>query len=266
MGLKKRVIPVLLLRDGKLVQSRNFSRYSVIGNPWAAATRMSSWSSDELVYLDISQRVSENLVASGHADLLRKISKTTNIPLAFGGGIRTESQAREILQSGADKVVLNTLLFQDPKVVRQIVDTFGSQAVVASLDVRESPSGEFIVYRGGVKASDLSLQSILERIHELGCGEILVNSMDRDGSSIGFNLKLVKNVTLLSEIPVIALGGAGNWQHFEEVLSQTHVSAAAGANIFHHSENSVYQCKKFLVAKNVAVRMPPPLRDSPSEV
>ena len=266
MGLKKRVIPVLLLKEGNLVQSRNFTRHSVIGNPWIAAKRISSWSSDELVYLDISGPRSLPFALNRHLEVLETISGSSSVPLAFGGGIRTEKHARQMLQGGADKVVLNSLIFEGPQIVRQIVDSFGSQAVVASLDVRESPKGEFVVYSGGLTASPISLESVLERIHHLGCGEVLVNSMDRDGAGVGFSIKLMEKVTSASEIPVIALGGAGTWGHFKEVLSQTKVSAAAASNIFHHSENSVYQCKKFLVENDVPVRKPPPLNHIPEEV
>jgi cyclase len=266
MGLKKRVIPVLLLKEGNLVQSRNFSRHSVIGNPWIAAKRISSWSSDELVYLDITSPKSLAFSSARHVEILEKISGNSNVPLAFGGGIRSEKQVKHILQNGADKVVINTLIFQEPKVVREIVDSFGSQAVVASLDVREAKDGEFVIYAGGLTASDLSLESVVERIHHLGCGEILLNSIDRDGAGVGFNIRLMQRVASVSSVPVIALGGAGNWQHFKEVLSQTNVSAAAAANIFHHSENSVYECKKFLVDNDVSVRKPPPLNIEPDAV
>lgn len=259
MGLKKRIIPVLLLREGKLVQSRNFSRYSIIGDPIISAQRMSSWSSDELFYLDITREKAGARDQIRHADLLNSISGSTNVPLAFGGGIRTKDQVRQILQNGADKVVLNTLIYRDPQEVREIVDSFGSQAVVASIDVKAGPSGDLTMYCGGLAPSALSLESLLERIHNLGCGEILVNSIERDGAGGGFNVSLVRRITSISEVPVIALGGAGDWSHFEQLFTQTTVSAAAAANIFQHSENSVYSCKEFLRDRDVSVRRPPPL-------
>lgn len=263
MGLKTRVIPVLLLRHGKLVQSRVFSRYSIIGDPWVAAKRMSSWSSDELIYLDISGGSLKECEHLERLKVLEKLAELTQVPMTFGGRIRDIRQARDILANGADKIAVNSLLSTNPQIVRDIAEAFGSQAVVGSIDVIEesaSLSGDLADSRVFVPRH--KVKDAVRAAVDLGCGEILMNSVARDGTGLGFDVELLDEASKAAEVPLIALGGAGQWGHFAEVLEKTEASAVAAANIFHHSENSVFNCKKFLIDRGLPVRLPPELMES----
>ena len=253
MALKTRVIPVLLLRNEKLVQSRRFARYSIIGDPWTSVKRLNSWSSDEIVYLDITFPNQNELHKSNRMSLLEHVAKSNHCPLAFGGGIRSLREAKELLRGGADKVVVNSLIFENPLEVKRMVDAFGSQAVIASLDFKVSKS-YFALRQGGRQPGKLHLEEAVDRVQEVGCGEILVNSIDQDGTGQGYDLSLIKQVTLRADIPVIAMGGVGEWDHFCQAIEDTKVSAVAAANIFHHSENSMFRCKKHLLEKGFNVR------------
>lgn len=261
MPLKKRLIPVLLLRDSKLVQSRRFARYNVVGSPEVAVRRINSWSADELLYLDISENSSVKGGGGGHEsrlELLQKISEGLRLPLAFGGKIRSVSQASDILASGADKIVINTPLFEQPETVKEISETFGSQAVVGSIDFGLDNRNSYRAHAaGGSRPTHHGIESAIDLAVVAGCGEILINSIDRDGTGQGFDLVLIQRAARHSPIPVIAMGGAGSWEDFVETVKGTDASAIAAANIFHHSENSVFECKNYLYQQGLPFRAPP---------
>jgi imidazole glycerol-phosphate synthase subunit HisF len=257
--VKKRLIPVVLLRNRRIVQSRRFARYNIIGDPTPAVARISSWSSDELIYLDITDHASADTVPAPIDELIPLISRKCSVPLTFGGGIRTPEDARLRLRLGADKVALNTAAIDDPAVVEKIATLFGAQCVVISVDVKRDARGAPEVYKRGRTPTGRSPGEFAKSVERLGAGEILLNSVDRDGTGQGFDLEIIQEVCAAVRIPVVALGGAGNWQHFADVLSSTCASAVAGANIFHHSENSVHHCKRYLFDAGIPVRRPPPL-------
>jgi cyclase len=257
--VKKRVIPVVLLRNGRIVQSRRFSRYNIIGDPTPAVARISSWSSDELIYLDITDRGNPDAIPAPIEELIPLISRKCSVPLTFGGGIRTADDARVRLRLGADKLAVNTVAVDQPAVVEKIAVMFGAQCVVVSVDVKRDERGAPEVYKRGRVPTGRRPGDFARYAERLGAGEILLNSVDRDGMGQGFDIEVIQEVCDAARIPVIALGGAGNWQHFAEVLTMTSASAVAGANIFHHSENSVHQCKSHLFGAGLAVRKPPPL-------
>ncbi|MFZ6011471.1 MAG: imidazole glycerol phosphate synthase subunit HisF [Bacteroidota bacterium] len=261
--LKKRIIPVILLRNGIIVQSRKFKRYQAIGSPTAAVERLSSWSSDELIYLDISSEPQYDLNRDdlNHpgfktiVDIIELISQKCFMPLTFGGGIRTLDDIRVRIKLGADKITLNSAIFETPELVSEGAREFGAQCIVASIDVKREESG-YVVYKGGRTPANVHPVELARRVQDLGAGEILLNAMDRDGAGAGFDLELINEVCHAVTIPVIAIGGAGSWSDFEEVLTQTKASAVAAANIFHHSENSVYHAKQHLYEKGYNVRKP----------
>jgi cyclase len=257
--VKKRLIPVILLRNGRIVQSRRFSRYNIIGDPTPAVARISSWSSDELIYIDITERSNADAMPAAIEELIPLISRRCSVPLTFGGGIRTPEDARLRLRLGADKVAVNSVAIDEPAVIERIAALFGAQCIVVSMDIKRNECGAPEVYKRGRIPTGLLAGDFAAFVEGLGAGEILVNSVDRDGTGQGFDIDVIQEVCDAVRIPVIALGGAGHWQHFADVLSLTNVSAVAGANIFHHSENSVHQCKSFLFKAGFAVRKPPSL-------
>lgn len=254
--LKKRIIPVILLRDGRIVQSRRFVRYNILGDPTPAVERVSNWSSDELIYLDITNRSDPYATICNFDQLIQSVASKCSVPLAFGGGIASIEDAAQRLKSGADKITLNTAAIEKPELITAISREFGSQCVVVSVDVKINPEGHYEVYSCGRHSTGIDPVTFARKSQELGAGEILLNSVDRDGTGIGFDLDLIQQVVDVLTIPVIALGGAGEWQHFADALKKTNVAAVAAANIFQHTENSVYQCKDFLYKAGFPVRKP----------
>lgn len=262
--LKKRIIPVILLRNGIIVQSRNFQRYQALGSPTAAVQRLSNWSSDELIYIDISNEPYYDLKRDdlNHpkfetiVNIIELVSKKCFMPLAFGGGIRNMEDVKMRIKLGADKITLNTLAIEQPEMITKIAEEFGSQCVVVSIDVKRNENGVPFVYKRGKQPTELNPVEFAKEVEKLGAGEILLNSVDRDGTGSGFDIELIEEVSKSVKIPVIAMGGAGKWEDFEEVLEKTKASAVAAANIFHHSENSVFNVKKFLFDKKLPVRKP----------
>ena len=180
-----------------------------------------------------------------------------SVPLTFGGGVRTVEDVRQRLRLGADKITLNTMAIDQPDLIDQVAGAFGSQCVVVSMDVKLNAEGGYEVFKCGRKPTGHAPEDFAHMVEQRGAGEILVNSVDRDGSGQGFDLELIQRVCSAVRIPVIALGGAGEWSHFEGVLTQTGASAVAAANIFQHSENSVHQCKDHLYRAGFSVRKPP---------
>lgn len=272
--LKKRLIPVILLRNGIIVQSRSFKRYQALGSPTAAVERLSSWASDELIYLDISPFSYYDLKRddlnhspySSILEIIQLVSKKCHMPLTFGGGIRTLNDVSERIKLGADKITLNTMAIEDSAFITNVAKHFGSQCIVVSMDVKKDERGEYKVYKRGKEPTPLSPVAFAKQVEYAGAGEILLNSVDNDGIGKGFDLELINSVAENVKIPVIALGGAGNWQHFVDVLIKTKASAVAAANIFQHSENSVYNCKKHLYDFGLNVRKPSKLSDFQSNL
>lgn len=257
--VKKRVIPVILLREGRIVQSRRFSRYNILGDPTPAVERISSWSSDELVYIDITDREDPTMEVEEIDGLIKAVASRCSVPLTFGGGIRSVDDVRRRLRLGADKITVNTAAVDTPDLITKVADAFGSQCVVVSIDAAATSEGTYEVLRCGRDATGRTPVDFARMVESLGAGEILLNSVDRDGTGQGFDISMIAEVSDAVSIPVIALGGAGEWEHFAEVLCDTNASAVAAANIFQHSENSVHHCKDYLYREGFHVRKPSPL-------
>jgi cyclase len=261
---KKRLIPVLLLRNGWLVQSKQFRRYQNLGNPVSAVKRLSEWASDELIYLDISRDDSYDLRRDdlGHPnrhslfEIIEDVSKVAFMPITVGGGIRTLQDIEKRLALGADKISLNTMAVEEPKLVELAAREFGSQCIVVSIDVKMTEEGYRVVTRGVAQVTTYSPHDWAKKAEQLGAGEILLNSVDRDGMKNGYDLELLDQVVSSIGIPVIACGGVGDWEHLAKALEQTSVDAVAAANIFHYSDQSVYLAKKFLYERGLNVRHP----------
>ena len=261
---KNRLIPVLLLRNGWLVQSKQFRRYQNLGNPISAVKRLSEWASDELIYLDISSDDSYDMRRDdlGHPnrhsifEIIEDVSKVAHMPITVGGRIRTLRDIEKRLSLGADKVAINTIAIENPQFVETAAREFGSQCIVISIDVKRQNESMVVMGRGGVQPTTYAPEDWARTVEQLGAGEILLNSIDRDGMKNGYDLELLNRVTRAIRIPVIACGGVGEWVHFAEALEQTGVDAVAAANIFHHSDQSVFLAKKFLSDRGLNVRRP----------
>lgn len=262
--LKNRLIPVVLLRNGVVVQSKHFRRYQLLGSPTTIVERLSAWASDELIYLDISRDSKYDL---GRDDLkmdnpdsplaiLAAVSKCSFMPLSIGGGIRTLAQVAARLRAGADKVTLNTAALANPAFIGACAKEFGSQCIIVSIDAKRDEKGIWKVHKGGHEPVDLDALTWCSRAEDMGAGELLINSIDRDGTGAGYDIPLIQAVVATVSIPVIALGGVGRWEHFVEGLAAGGASAVAAANIFNYSENSVYNAKRHLFDAGLNVREP----------
>ena len=220
---KKRLIPVLLLRNGFLVQSKSFSRYQNIGNPLTAVKRLSDWASDELIYLDITRDDTYDLRRDDHKirglsdplAILDAVSKTCFMPLTWGGRIRIVEDMKRCFSKGADKITVNSAAVREPELIFQGAKLFGSQAMVVSIDARRYVDGTTEVFiDGGRTATGLKPQEWAKEAEARGAGEILLQSIDRDGTGCGYDLDLIQSVVSVTTIPVIACGGVGSYEHY----------------------------------------------------
>ncbi len=260
---KKRLIAVLLLKDGNLVQAKNFKFYQNLGNPEQSVKRLSEWGSDELIYLDISNNKHDfgrddlkYKTNSNILNIIKRFSKLSFMPTTIGGKIKNLKDVEKRLLIGADKVSINSGALKNPNLICQVAKEFGSQSLVISIDVKKIKNQYEIFYDQGKLRSSYSLNEWIKIVCENGAGELMINSIDRDGSQKGYDINLLKLVTKISKIPVIALGGVGKFSHFYEGFKKTNIDAAAAANIFQYSDQSVFLAKQFLFKKNIKVRKP----------
>lgn len=261
---KKRLIPVLLLKNGWLVQSVNFKFFKPLGNPIWAVKRLSEWASDELIYLDISRDDTYDLRRDDLKDpnrhtlfeILEDVSKFTFMPITVGGKIKNLKDIEARLLRGADKISINTKALQDKKFISKAAKEFGSQCIVISIDVKKINGKYLVMTENGTTPTQYEVIEWTKIVEDQGAGEILLNSIDRDGTKEGYDIPLLSQVADCVKIPVIALGGAGEWEHFAEAFDKTKVDAVAAANIFQHMDQSVYLAKKYLHDNNYNVRAP----------
>lgn len=260
-----RVIPVILLKNGRVVQSKSFSRHQVLGNASLIVSRFSNWYADELIYLDISRQKHydlrrDDLNFENRASLLEILedcSRKCFMPMTVGGGITTINDVEDRLKSGADKVAINSEAFRNPDFIEECAKIFGSQCIVISIDAKKvAPNAWEVFIAHGKEPTGKSPNEWAKRMQEMGAGEIIINSIDRDGQGKGFDVDLVRSVVESVEIPVIGLGGAGEWAHFAECFDQASPSAVAASNIFQYTENSVYNANKYLYENSYRVRQP----------
>ncbi len=261
---KNRLIPVLLLRNGWLVQSKGFRRYQNLGNPITTVERLSEWASDELIYLDISREENYDLRRDdlGHPnrrtilEIIEDVSKASFMPITVGGRIRTLRDIERRLAVGADKISINSKPLEEPAFIQAAAREFGCQCIVVSIDVRIMDDRYVVVSEGGTKPTRYGPAEWAKLSEEYGAGEILLNSIDRDGMKNGYDIELLNQVSRVVGIPVIACGGVGDWSHMAEAFDKTSVDAVAAANIFHYVDQSVYLAKRFLHERGYNVRPP----------
>lgn len=249
--LAKRIIACLDVRDGCVVKGINFEGLREAGDPAALAARYNREGIDEIVILDVTATLEAR---QARAQTVRAVAREIFLPLAVGGGIRSDADAEAALEAGADKVCLNTAALADPALITRLAARYGSQAVVVAIDARRE-EGRFAVYaRSATEAAGRDAVDWAREAADRGAGEILLTSIDRDGTRAGFDCALTAAVSRAVDIPVIASGGAGTFEHFAEVFTTGSADAALAASIFHFREAAVVALKEFLAARGIPVR------------
>ena len=251
--LSKRIIPCLDVKDGRVVKGVNFVGLRDAGDPVETAKFYNGQGADELVFLDITASCDERKTI---VDVVERTAREVFMPLTVGGGIRTVEDFREILLAGADKVAVNSAAVKNPRIIADAADKFGSQCVVLAIDGKRRPDGGFTVYiNGGRKDMGIDAVEWAVEAERLGAGELLVTSMDTDGTKNGFDIELTKAITDRVKIPVIASGGGGKVEHFSDVFEKAGCDAALAASLFHFRELSVREVKEYLKTRNIPVRL-----------
>ncbi len=251
--LKVRVMPTLLFKNFGLVKGVRFDSWRPIGSVMQAIKVYNMREVDELVFLDISA-TSEGRPPD--FETVDEIADECFIPLTVGGGVRRIDDVGRLLQVGADKVAINTAAIQTPDLIRLVADKYGSQCVVASIDAKKLPNGQYeVCTHSGTQATGKDPVTIAREVEALGAGEILLTSIDRDGTMTGYDVKLIRDVSDAVSVPVIASGGAGNYEHMASAIIQGKASAVAAASIFHFTQQTPLEAKRFLRDRGINVRL-----------
>lgn len=250
--LSKRIIPCLDIDNGRVVKGTNFVNIRDAGDPSKLATFYNEEGADELVFLDITA-THENRKTL--VDVVKKVSSQVFIPLTVGGGIREIEDMKIMLEAGADKVSINSSAISNPKLITQCSKEFGTQCVVSAIDVKKIETKWIVFTHGGRKSTNIDVMEWVKVVEENGAGEILLTSMDKDGSYDGYDLELLSKINEKISIPLIASGGAGKLEHLVEALSIGNADAVLAASIFHYGEFSINQAKKFLNENKIHVRL-----------
>ena len=252
MGLAKRIIPCLDVKDGQTVKGVNFENLRNAGDPVELARRCSEEGADELVFLDITASAEGR---NTFTEMVERVAKVINIPFTVGGGINAFSDVERLLYAGADKVSINSAAIRNPQLINEISSKFGSQVCVCAIDARQEADGEWYCYvKGGRERTDHRLFDWAAEVADRGAGEILFTSMNHDGVKTGYANEALAQLSTLP-IPIIASGGAGNMQHFYDAFSIGKADAALAASVFHFGEISIQELKRFLNEKGVKTRI-----------
>jgi len=248
----KRIIPCLDINDGRVVKGVNFVNLRDAGDPVEVAKAYDKEGADEVVFLDITASSDHRKTV---VELVRKVAEQLFIPFTVGGGIRTVDDFREVLREGADKVAVNSAAIENPELISEAAGKFGSQCVVLAMDAKRKEDGRWTVYKHGGR-TDVGLDAVLwaKKAESLGAGEILLTSMDADGTKAGYDLELTRAIADSVSIPVIASGGAGTKEHFLTAFTEGHAEAALAASLFHYKELSIFEVKDYLKSNGVMVR------------
>lgn len=249
--LKKRIIPCLDIKNGTTVKGINFEGLRNAGDPVELAVKYEQEGADELVFLDITATIENRKT---FADLVKEIARELSIPFTVGGGISSVEDVRILLEAGADKISINSSAVRNPQLIEELAKEFGSQCIVAAIDTRNVNGHDLVHIRGGREATTLNTVEWAKRSASLGAGEILLTSMDGDGTKSGFDLRITRLVSENVQIPVIASGGAGKTEDFVKVFQETKATGALAASIFHFNEVPVSVLKQALKSQKIAVR------------
>lgn len=250
--LTKRIIPCLDIKDGRTVKGTNFVDLRDAGDPVELGALYAKQGADELVFLDITATVEKRKTL---IDLVNHVAHNVNIPFTVGGGISSVEDVNSLLQNGADKISVNTAAFKRPALINELAKEFGSQCVVLAIDTKKEEDGEWYVYLNGgrLKTGTTCMEWARQGV-EAGAGEILLTSMNHDGTKAGFALDITKQLSTSLPVPVIASGGAGTMDHFVDVFTEGKADAALAASIFHFKEISIPELKDYLANKNISIR------------
>lgn len=250
----KRIIPCLDVKNGRVVKGVNFINFKDAGDPAEVGAAYDKSGADELVFLDITASSDARDTA---VEMVRKVAEKVFIPFTVGGGIRTVEDFKAILREGADKVSVNSAAIMNPNLISEAADKFGSQCVVVAIDAKRRAAGQgFTIYKNGGRV-DMGIDAVewAMKAEKLGAGEILLTSMDGDGTKAGYDLELTRTVAENVSIPVIASGGAGTMEHFYEAFTEGKAEAALAASLFHFKEMEIRDLKKYLRGKGISVRL-----------
>ena len=251
--LTKRIIPCLDIKDGRTVKGVNFENIRDAGDPVELAMLYSAQGADELVFLDITATVEKRKTL---VELVKRIAAYINIPFTVGGGISTVEDVGLLLQNGADKISVNTAAYKNPELLKDLSNAFGSQCVVLAIDTKKEDDGEWYVYLNGgrTKTETKTIEWATQAVN-LGAGEILLTSMNNDGTKAGFALDITATLSKSLSVPVIASGGAGTMEHFKDVFEMANADAALAASIFHYKEIEIQALKQYLYEQKINVRL-----------
>jgi cyclase len=250
--LTKRIIPCLDIQNGRTVKGVHFENLKDAGDPVELAIRYCNEGADELVFLDITATNEKRKILT---ELVNRIAKNINIPFTVGGGVSSIEDVSILLNSGADKVAVNSAALKEPNLIKELAHQFGSQCVVLGMDVKFEDNDYHVYLNGGRTKTDRLAIEWAKQAADLGAGEILLTSMDRDGTEEGYAIDIIKQVSAAVNIPVIASGGAGSKQHFAEVFKLGKADAALAASVFHYKEIEIQDLKLFLKEENILIRI-----------
>ena len=249
----KRIIPCLDCKNGRVVKGTNFVDLRDAGDPVEVASMYDKSGADELVFLDITASSDGRNTT---VDLVRKVAEKVFIPFTVGGGIRTVDDFKFLLREGADKISINSAAIMNPQLISEAADKFGSQCVVVAIDAKRRDDGGWSIYKNGGRV-DMHMDAVewAMKAEKLGCGEILLTSMDCDGTKAGYDIELTRTIAENVSIPVIASGGAGNMEHFYDAFTEGKADAALAASLFHYKELDIMNLKKYLSDKGISMRV-----------
>jgi len=250
--ITKRIIPCLDIKDGRTVKGINFENIKDAGDPVELAIEYAKQGADELVFLDITATNEKRKTLS---ELVTRIAKHINIPFTVGGGISSVEDVSVLLNSGADKISVNTSAVKNPQLIKELASQFGSQCVVLAIDTKFENNDWYVYLNGGRVKTDLKTIDWAKEAVALGAGEILLTSMNNDGTKDGFAIDITKQISEAVNVPVIASGGAGNMQHFKDIFEKGKADAALAASVFHYKEITIPQLKTYLKENNIEIRL-----------
>ncbi|MBQ6814642.1 MAG: imidazole glycerol phosphate synthase subunit HisF [Lachnospiraceae bacterium] len=249
----KRIIPCLDVNNNRVVKGINFVDLRDAGDPVEVGKAYDKAGADELVFLDITASSDQRKTV---VDMVNRVAENVFIPFTVGGGIRTVDDFKEVLRAGADKVAVNSAAIMNPNLVAEAADKFGSQCVVVAIDAKRRPDGGWNIFKNGGRV-DMGIDAVewAKKVYELGAGEILLTSMDCDGTKNGYDIELTKAISSVVSIPVIASGGAGTMEHFYDALTEGGAEAVLAASLFHYKEMEICELKKYLQSRDIPVRL-----------